>query len=292
VRVVRTAIGMSVGIVLAEIAVNLLGVGFWQVAVITLISLVVARFFSAELGFPATVLVQAAIVVLLPSPAGGPFVRTLDGVIGGVAALLATILVPRDPRGEAARAATRSIDSFEEVLRMLVVALRGGDGATSAQALDLARTSQAPTDAWAESLASALSVARISPFLRRYLPELQSQQSLQRSMDLAWRNLRVIARRADYLLRDGDPRPAIADAVAQLQTGTELLRESFTQIEQLPVARAAFVAVVRRLDPDEVMPHGTARDKGLVMALHPLLVDLLCATGMPQAEAQKLLPAI
>ncbi|AYG02845.1 FUSC family protein [Gryllotalpicola protaetiae] len=291
-RVVRTAIGMTIGIVLSEIAVNLLGVGFWQVAVITLVSLAVARFFSAEPGFAATVLVQAAIVVLLPSPAGGPFVRTLDGVIGGVAALLATVLVPRDPRREAARAATTSIESFEEVLGMLVVALRGGDIASSAQALDLARTSQAPTDAWADSLGSALSVARISPFLRRYLPELQAQQALQRSMDLAWRNLRVVARRADYLLRDGRSRPAIADAAAQLQTGTALLRESFVDISTLPAARAAFVAIVRRLDPDEVMPHGTARDQGLVLALHPLLVDLLCATGMPLDEAQALLPAL
>jgi uncharacterized membrane protein YgaE (UPF0421/DUF939 family) len=292
VRVTRTAVGMSVGIVLSEIAINLLGVGFWQVALITLVSLAVARFVSAEPGFPATVLVQAAIVVLLPSPAGGPFVRTLDGVIGGVAALLATVLVPRDPRREAGRAATTSIDAFQAVLRMLIVALRGGDSAVSAQALDLARTSQGPTDAWAESLESALSVARISPFLRRYLPELQWQQSLQRSMDLAWRNLRVVARRADYLLRDGEPRPAIADAVGQLETGTELLRESFAAIEHLPAARAAFVAVVRRLDPEDVMPSGTARDKGLVLALHPLLVDLLCATGMPQAEAQRLLPAV
>ena len=291
-RVLRTAFGMTVGILLSELAVNLLGVGFWQLALITLVSLAVARFFSGEPGFAATVLVQSMLVVLVPSPVGGPFARTVDGVIGGAVALLATVLVPRDPRREAARAATTSLESFESVLDMLVTALRRGDVAESARALDLARTSQAPTDAWAQSLESAVSVARFSPFLRHYRPELESQQALQRSMDLAWRNLRVVARRADYLLRDGKSRSAIADAVAQLQTGTELLRESFANIESLPAARAAFVAVVQRLDPEEVMPHGTARDKGLVLALHPLLVDLLCATGMPQAEAHALLPAI
>ncbi|GAA4177052.1 FUSC family protein [Gryllotalpicola koreensis] len=291
-RVLRTAVGMTVGILLAELAVHLIGVGFWQLALITLVSLAVSRFFSAEPGFAATVLVQSMLVVLVPSPVGGPFVRTIDGVIGGVAALLATVLVPRDPRREAAREAVASLDSFDEVLGMLVDALRRGDVAVSTQALDLARTSQGPTDAWAASLDTALSVSRISPFLRRYLPELESQRELHRSMDLAWRNLRVVARRADYLLRDGSARPAIADAVAQLETGTGLLRESFRDISTLPAARAAFVGVVRRLDPDEVMPHSTARDKGLVLALHPLLVDLLCATGMPLADAQRLLPAL
>jgi uncharacterized membrane protein YgaE (UPF0421/DUF939 family) len=292
VRVLRTAVGMTVGILLSELAVHLLGVGFWQLALITLASLAVSRFFSAEPGFAATVLVQSMLVVLVPAPVGGPFGRTVDGVIGGAVALLATVLVPRDPRREAARAARTSLVAFEEVLDLLVAGLRHGDVAASAQALDLARRSQAPTDAWADSLESALSVARISPFLRRYLPELEAQQTLHRHLDLAWRNLRVVARRADYLLRDGQPRPAVADAVAQLQTGADLVRESITDISHLPAARAAFAAVVRRLDPEAVMPHGTARDKGLVLALHPLLVDLLCATGMPQAEAQRLLPAV
>ncbi|MFC4242300.1 FUSC family protein [Gryllotalpicola reticulitermitis] len=292
VRVLRTAVGMTIGILLSEIAVHLFGVGFWQLALITAVTLAAARFFSAEPGFAATVLVQAMLVVLVPAPVGGPFVRTLDGVIGGVVALLATVLLPRDPRREATRAAKDSLDSFVEVLRMLGTALRDGDIAQSAQALDLARTSQAPTDAWASSLDSALSVARISPFLRRYLPELETQRTLHASMDLAWRNLRVVARRAEYLLRDGVARPAVADIITQLETGAQLLSDSFTDVEQRPAARAIFVALVRRLDPEVVMPTGTARDKGIVMALHPLLVDLLCATGMAQSDAQRLLPAL
>lgn len=291
-RVLRTAVGMTVGILLSELALRLFGVGFWQLALITAVTLAAARFFSAEPGFAATVLVQAMLVVLVPAPLGGPFVRTLDGVIGGVVALLATVLLPRDPRREAIRAGRDSLASFVDVLRMLVVALRDGDASHSAQALDLARTSQAPTDAWSASLESALSVARISPFLRHYLPELSTQRTLHHSMDLAWRNLRVVSRRVDYLLRDGGSRAAIADIVAQLQTGAELLRDSFTDVDQRSAARAVFVGLVRRLDPEDVIPAGTARDKGLVLVLHPLLIDLLCATGMPQAEAQALLPAL
>jgi hypothetical protein len=178
------------------------------------------------------------------------------------------------------------------VLALLVTALRRGDGELSARALELARTSQAPTDAWASSLDSALAVARLSPFLRCYLPELEAQRVMHTAMDLAWRNLRVVARRADYLVHDGAQRPEIADAVAQLATGVRLLADSLEDIAQLPAARHAFIAVVRRLDPDEVVPHGTARDKGLVLGLHPLLVDLLCATGMPIGEARAQLPAV
>ncbi|HEY0248092.1 MAG TPA: FUSC family protein [Gryllotalpicola sp.] len=292
VRVLRTAIGMTVGILLSELALDLFGVGFWQLAVITVAALVAARFFSAEPGFASTVLVQSMLVVLVPNPVGGPFVRTIDGLVGGALAVLATVLLPRDPRREARRDATVSLDAFERVLGMLVVALRRADAEQSARALELARTSQALTDAWAMSLDSALSVARLSPFLRRYLPELEAQRVLNGAMDLAWRNLRVVTRRADFLVHDGRPRPEIADAVAQLHRGATLLQQSLSDVEQLPVARAAFVAVVRRLDPEEVAPRGSARDKGLVLALHPLLIDLLCATGMPQEEARALLPAL
>ncbi|MCL2795910.1 MAG: FUSC family protein [Microbacteriaceae bacterium] len=291
-RVLRTAAGMIVGVLLAEVALHLFGVGFWQIALITALALGVSRFVSADPGFASTVLVQAMIVLLLPPSSSGLFGGTVDGVIGGGVAVLATVLLPRDPRREAMRAAEHSLRSFVVVLRMLVAALAYGERSQSAQALDLARTSQAPTDAWSASLESALSVARISPFLRRYLPELEAQQVLHRSMDLAWRNLRVVTRRADYLLRDGLPRPAIADAVHQLQLGGELLHDSFRDLEQLPAARAVFAGLVTRLGPERLVPEGNARDRGLVIALHPLLIDLLCATGMPQSEAQRLLPEL
>jgi uncharacterized membrane protein YgaE (UPF0421/DUF939 family) len=291
-RVLRTAIGMTVGILLSEVALHLVGVGFWQLALITVVTIAVARFFSAEPGFVATVLVQSMLVVLVPNPVGGPFVRTVDGLIGGAVALLATMLLPRDPRREAKRDAHTSLSGFSEVLRLLVASLRRGDGSLSSRALELARTSQAPTDAWASSLDSALAVARLSPFLRRYLPELEAQRVMHTAMDLAWRNLRVTTRRADYLVHDGTPRPEIADAVAQLATGVGLLQDGLDDVAQLPAARHAFIAVVRRLDPDDVVPAGSARDKGLVLALHPLLVDLLCATGMPIEDARAQLPAV
>ncbi|WP_051142725.1 FUSC family protein [Gryllotalpicola ginsengisoli] len=292
VRVLRTAVGMTVGILLAELELTLFGVGFWQLALITVASLATARFFSSEAGFPATVLVQSMLVLLVPSPVGGPFTRTVDGLIGGAVALLATALLPRDPRREASRDARRSLDQFDQALQTLVAAVRRGDSPLAARALELARTSQPHTDAWAASLDSALSVARLSPFLRRYLPELESQRVMHQAMDLAWRNLRVVTRRAEYLVHDGVARPEVADALAQLELGVGLLRASLDDVAQLPAARHAFIAVVRRLVPDVLIPRGSAREKGLVLALHPLLVDLLCATGMPVADARAQLPAL
>ena len=62
------------------------------------------------------------------------------------------------------------------------------------------------------SLESSVAIARISPFLRRQRVELARHERMLDSMDLAARNLRVVARRAVYLEDDGQPRPVVADA--------------------------------------------------------------------------------
>ncbi len=127
----ETALGVTVGIALSEVIVLLLGKGAWQLAIVVLATLVVARTVSSQPAFAMAAAVQSVLVVLLPDPVGGPFTRSLDAVIAGVVALLATALIPRSPRRATLADARVTFSVLRESADGLVDALNGGSAAAA-----------------------------------------------------------------------------------------------------------------------------------------------------------------
>jgi uncharacterized membrane protein YgaE (UPF0421/DUF939 family) len=289
-RVAETVMGMLVGILIAEIVLVTAGSGWWQIAVAMTMTLLVARFLSPQPGFALAAVVQSLIALVIVT--GAPFLRLVDGAIGGVAALIVTALIPRTLRRTELRDADELFDALEIAMATIVRALRRGDRVRAERGLERARSLQTYVDAWSGSLESGREVARISPFLRRQRTELQRHERVRQSLDLATRNLRVVARRAAYLCADGETRPIPADLLAELARGASLVRDSLDDISLEPAARSVVVAVIRRLDPAALLPDGGVGELNLVAAMRPLAVDLLTAAGMPSAEARALLPRI
>ncbi|QNE47822.1 FUSC family protein [Glaciihabitans sp. INWT7] len=292
IRVLETAIGIIIGIVLSEALLLTVGQGLWQVALVLMLTLIVARALSPSNAFAVAAGVQSMLVMLLPVPAGGPFVRSIDGIIAGVVALIVTALLPRDPRRLARQDARRLFASLTEALDSLVVALERADEPSAERALERLRTTQPVIDSWAASLDSAAAIARISPFLRRRRPDLLAQTRVLRGMDLATRNLRVIARRIDFLVRDGAPRPGIASIMASLGTSVELLGQSLDDPLLADTVRVGLVAVAERLRPDTVVSGAPVTDSVVILMMRPLLVDLLTAADLPAEKARALLPEL
>lgn len=289
-RVAETVVGMLVGILIAEIVVLVAGSGWWQLAIAVSVTLVVARFLSAQPGFAIAAAIQTIVAILIPG--GAPFERLLDGVIGGVAALAVTALIPRNAvRGEV-REARALFAGFDSALGTLAQALRRGDRFRAERGLGKARALQARTDSWGTSLESGLAVARISPFLRRQRFELERHERVRQSMDFAVRNLRVIARRAVYLVDDGAARPVAATLLADIARAGALVADALEDLSLEPVAREAVAAVAARLDPAAVLPGASLGDHNLIAAMRPLTVDLLTATGLPPDEARRIVPRI
>lgn len=289
-RVAETVAGMLVGILIAEIVLLLAGAGWWQLAIAMTLTLVVARFLSPQPGFALAAVVQSLIALI--AVGGAPFLRLLDGIVGGAAALLVTALIPRTLRRTELRDADELFDALDAAMSTIVRALRRGDRARADRGLDRARSLQTYVDAWTGSLESGREVARISPFLRRQRGELQRHERARAALDLATRNLRVIARRAAYLCADGESRPVPADLLAELARGASLVRDALADAGREPEARAYLAAIARRLDPAALLPGGGVGELNLLAALRPLAVDLLVAVGVPSGEARDLLPRI
>jgi hypothetical protein len=111
-------------------------------------------------------------------------------------------------------------------------------------------------------------------------------------MDLAMRNLRVVVRRVDFLLRDGQKRPYLADLLEQISAGVSLLAEGLEQPEQRLKAQEQFTEVIRQLDPKRFGIADQLTEASVLLLLRPMLVDLLCATGMSEDDARAELPKI
>ncbi|CAH0135488.1 aromatic acid exporter family protein [Microbacterium sp. Bi128] len=289
-RVAETVAGMLVGILLAELVLMIVGAGWWQIGLAMLVTLLVARFLSPQPGFALAAVVQSLIALVLVT--GVPFVRLIDGAVGGAAALLVTALIPRTLRRTELRDADELFDAFDVATATIVRALRRGDRARADRGLERARALQTYVDAWSGSLESGQEVARISPFLRRQRTELDRHARVRAAMDLATRNLRVVARRAAYLCADGQPRAVSADLLGEIERGAGFVRDALDDVAMEPAARAALAALAARLDPAVILPDGNIGELNLISAMRPLTVDLLVATGMPSAEAQALLPRV
>ena len=289
-RVLETVLGMLVGIFVAELLLFVAGAGWWQLALALGATLVVSRFLSAQASFAIAAAIQSLIVMVIP--AASPGLRLIDGVIGGVAALLVTALIPRNPRRAETRDGTALFAGFDSAVGTLTQALRRGDRIRAERGLEKARALQPAVDRWRDSLESGLAIARISPFLRLQRFELERHERIRQSMDLATRNLRVVARRVVYLCDDGAARPVAADVLAELARSCELIGQSLDDISLQPIAQETLRAVASRLDPASLLPGAGLGDQGLISAMRPLAVDLLVATGLDTAAARACVPRI
>ena len=290
VRVLETAIAMTLGIALAEVLLLTVGAGIVPYAVALAVTLAVARFLSPNAAFAIAAAVQCTLVMLVPAPEGGPFVRTLDGLVGGAFALLATAVIPRDPRRTALRDGRRLLAEHVAVLLELAEALRSGRADVAGRALSRSRSTQPLVEAWTASVDSGLAIARVSPIVRRARFDLERQRTMLAGLDLATRNLRIVSRRIEWTLRDGRPRPAIADVVARTAAAAQVLEDALRDVAQQPVARQGFTEIARHLEPGRILPDGPPGDRRTLGAFRPYLVDLLTATGVELDDARALLP--
>ncbi len=291
-RVLETAVGVTVGIVLSELIVLGVGRGIWQLAIVVFATLVLARAVSSNPVFAVVAAVQAVLVVLLPDPPGGPLTRSLDAVVAGVIALAVTALVPRDPRRAVKRDAAALFSVFKESIDGVVESLALGNQSGAELALERLRRTQGLVDAWTSSLDAATSIAAISPWLRRQLPDLRKQAKVLAAADLASRHLRTITRRIVTVLADHKREPELAGVMADLGQAIAHLGRGLDDASVTDEARTELAALAKRLDPSLLGSDAELRETLIVVLLRPLVLDLLVGTGMSADDARALLPPI
>lgn len=289
-RVLQTIAGMLTGIAIAEVMLVVTDSGWWQLALVLVVTLTVGRFVSPAPEFAVAAAIQSAIAFTLPL-AQFPGERLLDGAIGGACALVVTALLPRNPMGAVLRDARLVFDDVDRAMTRVVQGLSRGDRLRAERGLSRARDLQQPIAVWGSSLESGQAISSMSPFLSGRRTELARLRRMQRAMDLATRNLRVLARRAHYAVEDSEPRPELAEVVARVQEAVRLLAASLDDDKE-DAARERLREIAASLDPAALLPRARLGDQNVIASLRPMVVDLLVGAGMSRDDAAHAIPRI
>ena len=225
-RAVDVVLGVTLGIAISDLLVLQLGTGWWQLGLVVALSMSAALLLGSGQMFAQQAAVSAALVATLQPPDDGvSFARAVDALLGGGVALAVSALVlPAHPERMVREAAAPVLAELAAVLDDVAAALETRDRAAVQSALDRGRA----IDELARNLDEALSVGRETAYLapprRRMLETVDVYADAAAQMDLAVRNVRVLARGARRAidLEENVP-PEVADALRSLADAVRAL---------------------------------------------------------------------
>ncbi len=300
-KVVEVAVGCTLGILIGDLMQAVLGQGYWQAVLVVFTSILVARFIDPSATFTLQMSLQSILVVLLPAAEGGPFTRSQDAIVGGLIALLVTLLSPRDLQKDAAHGLRDLYATLTRTLRDCSEALRSHESRTAWMGLVACRNTQTDVDNLHKDVRNAQEVATFSPIQRRSRTDLEEMAHTVEKSDLAIRSMRVVARRVISVIDNGslddEGTALLADWFDEAADAIGILGRSLAEPsaggrhKSLSVARGALGGAADRLDPAE-LGAGTLHSEALVMLLRPMMVDLIEATGASHDEAVAYLPRL
>ena len=292
-RAVELVIGVSIGVAVADVMLSQIGTGVAQLGIVVFLGMAVGLFFGSSPLFVNQAAISAALVATILPPSGGiTFARSVDALTGGVVALVvAAVVLPADPRRLLREASRPVLEELAATLRAIAAALRERDVAAAEAALDRARDIDDLGDQFAAAVREGEVTARYSPARRGALGAVESFAAAAAQIDLAVRNVRVLARGVVRALSLGDNVPLeVADAIEDLAGGVLALEHglddggSFERVRELALRAATTASQVLERT-------GNLSVSVIVGQIRSTAVDLLAGTGMDGGEAIETLRA-
>jgi uncharacterized membrane protein YgaE (UPF0421/DUF939 family) len=286
-RAVELAIGVSVGIAIADLLVHAIGTGTWQVGVVTGLAMLAATLVGGGTLLASQAGASAVLVATLQPPEGFDFTRALDALVGSATALVVgALLLPIDPVRLVREGLGPVLDRLAAALGRIGDALEQRDAAEADRALAAVMRIDPAYERLAATLAEAGDAARISLSRRGKLGRLERYVAAVGETGLAIENSRVLARGVTraIALDDSTP-PEVMAAIHELATAAREL-ETLLEDDRAEPSREAALRAVRLANAvlDETANLSAVHIVGQVRIL---AVDLLRAGGVPRAEAQQ-----
>lgn len=286
-RAVELALGVALGIAVADVLVRGIGTGPVQIAGVVILAMVVALLVGAGTLLINQAVISALFVVTLPTAGQGSFDRFFDALVGAaVALLLSQVLFPRDPVRQVARAAAKVLDELAKALDEAAFALADGDTGEAERALDRVRGLNDEITGFYDAVAVGRENAWLSPTRRRRsLGHLRAYADAARQVDYAVRNTRILARETALAVRTGPADPELADGVAILADAVRALGRELgapgidgeTRYLARQAAEVATAVLDRRQD---------LRTNMVVGQVRATATDLLRGTGLDTEAAR------
>ncbi|SCF26905.1 FUSC family protein [Micromonospora chokoriensis] len=290
-RTVELILGVTVGVLIGDLLLVVIGTGWWQLSLVVVLAIVVALFLAGS----AAVVIQAGatavlIATLSPSIRDLEIPRFVDALVGGGVALLVTaVLLPLNPLRVLNRAARPALDLLVTQLEATAGALAERDAARARTARGELRRSKGPLKAFVEATQGAREASTLSPVYRhqRRGPVGRYAQAAE-PIDRAIRNSGTLIRRAVTLIEDDEPVPEpLPQAVADLAEAVRVLKRQFAAGVEPDRAREQSLRAVRMAG--RAYREGVGFSGAVVVAqVRTTVSDLLVATGLHQEDANRL----
>jgi uncharacterized membrane protein YgaE (UPF0421/DUF939 family) len=293
VRAIEIAVGVAVGIGVADLIVFALGSNTFVIALVVFLAMSAALLLGAGTVLVNQAAVSAIIAVATVLPGASPSAsRLVDALIGGAVALLVgQVLFPRDPIKGMVRAAGPVVEDLAAALATTARAMREGDEQLAIRALQAARATDDDLSDFYDAVTLARETWSLFRPARRTRERVPAYAEAALQMDYAVRNTRVLIRRAINAIRQGGPTsPELADAVALLGRA---VRELGKQLEDLDDAQDT-----RTLALEAAVKATRAAEDGaglttmvIVGQVRSTAIDLLRGSGLSAEEAHAALEA-
>jgi uncharacterized membrane protein YgaE (UPF0421/DUF939 family) len=287
-RAIEVTVGVPLGIALADVLVLELGSGVPQLIGIAFLATSAAVFLGGGPLLVTQSAVSAILVVTLQPPTTGlSFTRAGDALIGcGVALLLNFVIAPIDPIALVRREAVPVLRELAGVLDAIARALTDRDHDGAIAALERARAIDASTQRFLEAVTIGRETAAAAPIRRGHRGPLAVYSEASGQIDLAVRNVRVLARGVVRAIETGDRvPPAVADAIEDLRHAVVSLAPWMEDAGRAGEVVEPAVQAARKASA--VLEQTTNLSVSVIVGqVRSTAVDLLRTTGMEPAEAR------
>jgi uncharacterized membrane protein YgaE (UPF0421/DUF939 family) len=285
-RVLELVFGVACGLAVADVLVRLIGTGTVQIGVVIALAMAVAWLLGGGPMLVSEAGVTALFTVMLdPTTSGWSPDRFLDAALGAGVALAVRAVFPSDPREIVERAAHPIFADLVDALKETAAALRVGNLEMAEHALQKARETDACVASLKEALDAGYDTAKLSPPRRRALGQLGFYATAADQLDLAVRNVRVLARAAVSMVREGTEAPEeLSDTILDLAHAVEALATYIEEPEH-PLDTRRFALEAAAEATAVLKDRNDLQTSMLVGQIRSTAVDLLRASGMTHAEA-------
>ena len=291
-RAVELAIGVSVGIAIADLLVAGIGTGTWQVGVVTALAMLAATLVGGGPLLASQAAASAVLVATLQPPEGFDFSRALDALVGSATALaVSAVLLPVDPVRLVRERVGPLLDRLAAALERIAGSLERRDEREAERALVGVSQLDPLYDNLGAALAAAGDAARISLGRRGQLGRLERYIVAVGEIGVAIENTRTLARGVVRAigLDDSTP-PEVAAAIHELAVAARELGPLLEEGDPEPSREAALRAV--ELANAVLAETSNLSAVHIVGQVRLVAVDLLKAGGMPRDEAQRAVRSI
>lgn len=291
-RAIELALGVAVGITIADLIVLGTGTGPWQVGLVVGLAVTVALFLGGGRILVNQAAVSAVLVAALPAPdLAQSLERALDALIGGGIALAANVLFPADPVLIGRRRIGPLLSDLAGIIDRVADSLVSGSEDEAVASLEAARALDPAVREMKLAVEAGRETVRMAPTRRSARGSIGRFETASEPIDLVVRDTRVLARGAVRANSLDDHVPE--SVVESIRLLAEAVRNLDLYLAGLDGRKASIEAATgaAALATASLEETSNLASSAIVAQVRASALDILTGLGIEQDEARTRLRA-